>query len=528
MAEKKKSEAAAVNDNPPADPNDLVFVVSNRRSGLRNDDAMKRSRESFDYSFAHVLSTDVNILQDIAPPDEDARRVLVVRGDPTDVARKLAELHPDVLVELLQPRYPLWYKSLAVRALDAAVGPRPIQPGHGTQILLHLKAGDGPAKGARMTVYLSAKTQPQKLTITVGTASAAGDATAEFDPAVWSPVAAHIEPAADAWDVLVKPVADGQAVTLPSLEKNGPTGWWAYLTGASSYSVDSGKGIRIGVVDTGVGPHPYLAHVQRIGSFTDGKGDPNPDSSNDVDRHGTHVCGIIGARPSSDQDYGGLAAGADVFVARVFPGGEKGAGQGDIAMAIEAFAGQSQVDVINLSLGGGPSAIEADAIQVALERGTLCLAATGNDSGAPVLYPAALANVVAISALGIPGVIPAQAIEALSQPPQGDKWSRLGIYLASFSNVGPQVFAVAPGDGIVSTVPASADFANPYVPMSGTSMACPVATATLAAMLAKNAAYQAMKRDSQRALRARQILQSSLLNLGLPAIYQGGGLVRQA
>src|SRR5207244_1868554 len=100
----------------------------------------------------------------------------------------------------------------------------------------------------------------------------------------------------------------------------------------------------------------------------------------DVADHGTHIAGIIAAKPTSgSNDFGGICAGAEVFVARVYPGGgpagqEGTASNGDIASAIDALASTQHVDVMNLSLGGpAPSEIEADAIMSAIEAGVLVI-----------------------------------------------------------------------------------------------------------------------------------------------------------
>ena len=45
--------------------------------------------------------------------------------------------------------------------------------------------------------------------------------------------------------------------------------------------------IKIGVIDTGVGPHPYLDHVKKVGSILEGKFDPS--GGDDVTGHGSHV-----------------------------------------------------------------------------------------------------------------------------------------------------------------------------------------------------------------------------------------------
>ena len=61
------------------------------------------------------------------------------------------------------------------------------------------------------------------------------------------------------------------------------------------------------------------------------------------------------------------------------------------------------VDLINMSLGAPQgSAIERDAIQDALERGTLCICAAGNSNG-PVNSQRPSLRTIAVSAIGLLG-----------------------------------------------------------------------------------------------------------------------------
>ncbi len=359
-----------------------------------------------------------------------------------------------------------------------------------------------------------------------------GRASVAYDPNTTYPLAVEIVPKAGFWSWLQSYPQNGMTIQLPELPRNGPLGWWHSLLGMTQYTDQRGRGVRVGVVDTGAGPHPYLQHVRGAGAFINGAADTSADAAQDVADHGTHVTGIIGAKPvSGSNDFGGIAAGADVYVARVYagtgPGGQEGtAGSGDIAAAIDALATTQQVDVMNLSLGGpDPSQIEADAIMTAIEAGVLVICASGNGNGAPVIYPAAAPGAVAVSALGIQGTVPLGSIDALSVPQQAAYFAANGIYAASFNNFGPQVACVGPGVGIISTVPQSAPGDPAYAAMSGTSMACPAVCASLAAILAQDQTYLKMPRNAARAQYAWTVLARGLRQLGLGGQFQGFGLV---
>lgn len=82
-----------------------------------------------------------------------------------------------------------------------------------------------------------------------------------------------------------------------------------------------GNGIKIGIIDTGCGPDRALSHVTPVGAYIDGLRYGAGDTT-DVDTHGSHTAGIIGARPFSSGDYAGIAPGAELFAMRVFSKGE--------------------------------------------------------------------------------------------------------------------------------------------------------------------------------------------------------------
>ena len=182
-----------------------------------------------------------------------------------------------------------------------------------------------------------------------------------------------------------------------------------------------------------------------------------------------------------------------LFCARVFPPNE-GANQGDIANAIDELSRERHVDLINMSLGAAsPSLIELDAIQDAAQRGTLCICAAGNDSGA-VGFPAAFPEVVAVSAIGLKNTAPSGSLSATRLPTDPAKHGSRNLFLAEFSNFGSQVDCAAPGVGIISTVPERFDLVQPYAVMDGTSMASPAACGALAALLADSPAYPGVDR----------------------------------
>jgi subtilisin family serine protease len=332
-------------------------------------------------------------------------------------------------------------------------------------------------------------------------------------------------PRASYWGWVVANPANDQVVEIPALPKDGPLGWWAKAVGVTTYDPRRGAGTRIGVVDTGVGPHPYLSHVEGVGSQVNGVFTAGRKAALDVDEHGTHVSGILAARPVDEsRDFAGLAPGASVFVVRVFPEGG-GASQGDIAEAIDLLSVQHEVDLINLSLGSpSPSEIERDAIAHAAERGTLCVAAAGNSFGQPVFYPAAYEIVASVAAIGITGSCPNGSVASRSYPPLSPQGMAGNAYVANFCNAGPSLFCCAPGVGIISTAPARHVAPAPYIDLSGTSMAAPMACAALATQLAADAEYLAMPRNLARAQRASAVLNATLRRLGFPQALGGRGL----
>jgi hypothetical protein len=175
-------------------------------------------------------------------------------------------------------------------------------------------------------------------------------------------------------------------------------------------------GVRVAVIDSGIdAEHPELQNQIAAGaSFV-------PSSwQSDTNGHGTFVAGEIAASLNNAQGIAGIAFPAELLVAKVVRS------DGTISPEAEARAIRWAVDrgaqVINMSFGGvrDPtdrardtySPLEAAAVQYAVSKGVLVVAAVGNSDSAPqepwgyAGYPAALPHVLGVSAIARDGTVP--------------------------------------------------------------------------------------------------------------------------
>lgn len=102
--------------------------------------------------------------------------------------------------------------------------------------------------------------------------------------------------------------------------------------------------------------------------------------------HGTHVAGIIGANAKDDKGVTGIAPNAQILNMKIFSNNPKnpGADEEKIVKAIEDSV-KLGADVINMSFGitaglQDPSDLQQKAIKAATEKGTIVVAAAGNDA----------------------------------------------------------------------------------------------------------------------------------------------------
>ncbi|KAI8393906.1 peptidase S8/S53 domain-containing protein [Radiomyces spectabilis] len=155
-----------------------------------------------------------------------------------------------------------------------------------------------------------------------------------------------------------------------------------------------GKGIKIGILDTGVDyMHPALGGCFGPGCLIEqgydlvgddyGNSDvaqPDDDPRDVCDGHGSHVAGILAANDTIQQ-FEGVAPRSKLGVWRIF--GCDGETDDDIILEAAERAVVAGMNIINLSLGGGESAWEEDALAVALsnivDRGVMVVVAQGNE-----------------------------------------------------------------------------------------------------------------------------------------------------
>jgi len=333
-----------------------------------------------------------------------------------------------------------------------------------------------------------------------------------------------VMPYAGYWPKEVRGPRGTVDILCERLPDRGPGAWWHRAIGVevdSDNGIDpDGNPVRVGVIDSGCGPHDALSEVIDGGAFIQGEYDP--DGGDDSGAHGTHVCGIVAANAQGNRlPVYGIAPGVELHSVRVFPP-DGLANQGDIADAIDHLLA-ADVQVINMSLGSSiGSTILQQAVENAYESGVLCVAAAGNDAGA-VSYPAAHESVVAVGAIGQLGQVPSDALPALPTDP--DLYGRDGFHAANFTNHGVELEVCAPGVGIIAPVPERHGHADPYVAMNGTSMASPVAVGALAILLSRDRAYRSMPPDMQRARYARNALLSTVRSIDLPRAFEGYGLI---
>jgi len=254
---------------------------------------------------------------------------------------------------------------------------------------------------------------------------------------------------------------------------------------------ETGKGVTIAVLDSGVGSDSFskasLNVVQSIAI------NPNATTPDDLYGHGTHVAGIINGKGMNEVT--GIAPQANLINVKL------GDDQGDLS-EIDLLLGLQwvfehkddyNIKVVNLSVsstiaGSYINSPLSAAVEQLWLNGVTVVAAAGNDNINPTDIDYAPAN--------DPYVITVGAVDGMGQDKAKEselaKWSKHGVTTQGVLK--PEV--TAPGTDIISLLPESnsilaiehpeAVINSNYFEMSGTSMAAPMVSGTIALMLEAN------------------------------------------
>ncbi len=177
------------------------------------------------------------------------------------------------------------------------------------------------------------------------------------------------------------------------------------------------------------------------GDWLERDNDPMDEGPNS---HGTHVAGIACAVADNGEGIVGVGPGCTIMALRAGFGPLGYLQEDDVSSAM-VYAVQNGARVINMSWGDiVVSPVIHDVISYAHQSGCVLVASAGNSSTDEVHYPSGYGETISVGA------------------------SDSDDQLMSFSNFGPVIDVVAPGDAILSTF-----IGAEYGKISGTSMSAP-------------------------------------------------------
>jgi len=290
-----------------------------------------------------------------------------------------------------------------------------------------------------------------------------------------------------------------------------------------------GTGVYVAILDTGLldswrqyFPEQRIA-TQYAMSFSGGGGeqgnvsDPTNMWEHDQNSHGTHVTSTILGYNLLGTPVNGVAPKATVIPVKVLNqagfGWSSVIAHGIVYVANLKTSGLGGAPVvINMSLGGPTlDAAEQAAMDYAISKGVIIVAAAGNEGDAGMGYPGAYAPVISVAATGWTG-------QWLTGPDGNvnnwwyaddvaDPTKAADFYIADFSSrqkAGQQLDIAAPGSWTVGPYQVNSGQLSYYY-LSGTSMATPHVAGIVALMC--------QKKPSLTAAAAESILKSTAIPL---------------
>lgn len=281
--------------------------------------------------------------------------------------------------------------------------------------------------------------------------------------------------------------------------------------GAGRTVTQTGAGVYVAILDTGLlNTWPYYFGTDHIatqyaksfgggGAMDVGAVSEQPNKWQlDQNSHGTHVTSTILGYNYGGTAINGMAPDASVIPVKVL--NQNGNGWSSaIAEGIVYVTNLklNELDgaplVINMSLGGGRDAMEIAAIDYAIEKGVIVVAAAGNNGTRGMGYPGAYAPVISAAAAGWnhPDTLRWWRNEDVPDPTNAQDF-----YIISWSSrqkAGQELDVTAPGVSVVGPYQVNGQLSYYY--LSGTSMASPHVAGLVALMLEKNPSLTASEAE---------------------------------
>jgi subtilisin family serine protease len=293
----------------------------------------------------------------------------------------------------------------------------------------------------------------------------------------------------------------------------------------------TGKGVYVVILDSGLLPtwREYFP-TERIATqyaraFGGGGGDMGTISSQpnkweqDTDSHGTHVTSTVIGYLHPAGPVNGTAPEATIIPVKVL--NQNGSGWWSVISRGLIYAGDlkrgalsGQPVVVNMSIGGGRSLILERALDYAIDRGVIVVAAAGNEGTAGMTWPGAYKPVISVAAFGFVR----QWLSCDSGPTRiVNNWWRVcdvpdptnvgDFFISGFSSrqrAGQELDVAAPGEMVVGAYQTNNGPLGWFF-LNGTSMASP--------HVAGIAALMAQKKPSLTQAKAEATLKSTAIRM---------------